>query len=176
MTRRRSFVVLGLDLSLRSAAGCALGANWRPGEWGAQTLVCGSGLTVTATPAERAARLHDVAHRLASFAASVRADAVFVEDYAYGLAGRGGMMLAELGGAVKFEFHRLGLPPVVPVNASTARKYLLGARMPRKGAAVATHRLLGELGCPFGTSDERDAFVVANYGRTELGLPGLTLG
>jgi hypothetical protein len=169
--RTRKEVVVGLDLSLRSAAAVALNPSWVPGTWNIPTSVVGYGIKA-ATPEQRSARLVEIADALIVFAKRERATHVFVEDYAYGLAGLGGMMLAELGGAVKFLFYKqLGLV-VTPVNVSTARKYFLG-KLPPKDRAAITHRTMLELGCPFKTSDERDALLIASYGRTEVGLPGL---
>lgn len=98
---------------------------------------------------------------------------VYVEDYAYGSIHRG-MDLGELGGAVKVALFQLG-HVVVPVNQSTARKYLLG-KLPQKDRGSAVAVALKDWGADFPNSDEGDAFVVANYARTEHGLPGLTLG
>lgn len=167
---------MGLDLSLRSSAACVIEEFWKPGEWadGIATKVVGYGIKEK-TPFDSATRLVNIVTVLVDFARWTRPAYVYVEDYAYGLAGRSGMVLAELGGAVKYRFmEELGVT-VVPVNMSTARKYLLG-KLPPRDRVEMTHRHMNEIGCPFGTSDEKDAWIVANYGRTEAGLPGLSLG
>jgi len=104
---------------------------------------------------------------------------VFVEDYAYGLAGLGGMRIAELGGAVKAQLFAQHAAVVQPVNAMTARKIFLGKLPKGKGAAQKAVQdaciALGLVPKDSG-SDEADAFVIANAGRALLGLPFATIG
>ena len=180
--RKRQVVlrdVVGLDLSLRRSAACFIPADWEPfvhGEvnWRAlKTMTVGHDLKKDATPKEKAARLGKIASSISEWV-SEQAEVAF-EDYAYGMAGHSGMMLAELGGAVKYALYTDLNIGVVPVNQSTARKFLLG-KLPQKDRASVVVAKLEEWGCPFATSDEKDAFVIANYWRTELGMPGLTLG
>jgi hypothetical protein len=98
---------------------------------------------------------------------------VYVEDYAFGLTQNRAHELAEMTGMVKMSFYQAGML-VRPVNQSTVRKYFLG-KLPPKDRAGAVHSALKGMGAPWHSSDVGDAFVVANYGRTELGLPGVTL-
>ncbi len=170
---------MGLDLSLRRSAVCFIPGDWEVfvhGEvnWGAlKTMTVGQDLKKDSSPEEKADRLVKIAGSISEWISET--SVVFVEDYAYGMAGQSGMMLGELGGAVKYALRydvKLG---VRPVNQSTARKFLLG-KLPQKDRAAVVVAQLEEWGCPFATSDEKDAFTIANYGRTELGMPGLTLG
>lgn len=129
-------------------------------------------------------RRFDIAERIALFvlnqqkAPGMPRVHVFVEDAVGGLAGMGGLRLAELAGAVKHAVYSLTGLECSPVNVNTARKYLLG-KLPKKDRAVATHAALRRAGCPvlgdWSTADMADSFAVASYGRTEIGLPGLVL-
>lgn len=175
---------MGIDLSLRSAGAVVLGPRWDPAKpWGLHLHATRVGYELAEpTPEAKAKRLFDIAEGLYAFAWEHEVTDVFIEDYAFGLAGNSGIAIAEVGGAVKsFFFNGVWDGPtgcrliVRPANISTVRKFLLG-KLP-KNSKVRTHQLLkDEMGCPFKTSDERDAFVVANYGRSELGLPGISLG
>jgi Holliday junction resolvasome RuvABC endonuclease subunit len=173
--RKKRECILGLDLSLRAAAGAVLRPDWQPGDWDIPTHVAGYPIeAANRSPEASAQRLWFIAEELLAFAKEHNVTSVFVEDAAYGLAGRSGVVLAELAGAVKYAFRARLKLVVVPVNASTVRKYFLG-KLPRKNHAAAVYDALTSIGCPLKTSDEKDAFAVANYGRTELGLPGITV-
>ncbi len=170
--------VVGLDLSLTRSAACFIPADWEPflhGEvnWGAlRTMTVGHPLKKDASPEEKADRLMRIAGSISEWISET--SVVAIEDYAYGLSGNSGMMLGELGGAVKYALWcdlKIG---VQVVNQSTARKFLLGKLPPRDRAMVVVAQL-EEWGCPFETVDAKDAFVIASYYRTELGMPGLTL-
>lgn len=166
---------VGLDLSLRSTAVAFIPDDWTPGDWNAVcTMSTGYPLPKGVDHKARAQRLHFIATELTSWIGPFPKMRVYVEDYAYGLAGQSGMVLGELGGAVKLALYAIG-HVVVPVNQSTVRKYLLG-KLPPKDRGAATIQALKDFGAEFPNSDEADAFVVANYARTEHGLPGLTLG
>jgi hypothetical protein len=167
--------VIGIDLSLRRTAAVHLPADWIPGTWdGVQSMVSEQEGVEGRDPEAHAYRLHAIAERLATFIGVCKVKHVYCEDHAYGLAGRGGVTLAELAGAVKGRLFARGVV-VIPVNMMTARKLLLG-KLPRKGAATAVQDALKQMGSPFEGSDEGDAWTVANWGRTELGMAGVTLG
>lgn len=167
--------VVGIDPSLRATAAVLLAPTWRPGDWTMPVERAGYDLQ-RATPLQLAERLHVIAERMVSFVRVHRATHVFIEDYAFGMAGSSNAitLLAELGGGIKVElFGQLGLA-AVPVNQSTVRKYFLG-KLPPKDRAAAVHTALRRVGAPWATSDPGDAFLVASFGRSELGLPGMTL-
>ncbi len=191
--------VIGLDLSLRSAAAVYIPAKWscsKKDSWSEKALprvVAGYELKGD-DPGERIDRICEIVEAIESFVRRFESLgnndqlltrlrlpqlarlSVYQEDYAFGLAGRSGMRIAELGGAVKQALRsRLNLV-VKPVNISTARKYLLGDGFKMKGSAALALNTLKAAGASFRTSDEADAFIVANYGRTEVGLPGIALG
>lgn len=173
--------VIGLDLSLRCAAACLIPARWSPGDWRTVKVTTFPYVMVDSTPRARVMRLSSVSEKITAevvmwegrYSAAGASLPIFVEDYAYGLGAHSGYAIAEMGGAVKARLATMG-SIVVPVNMSTARKYLLG-KLPRKGSAVAVHNALIAAGCPWESADARDAFVVANYARTEQGLSGIIL-
>jgi hypothetical protein len=174
--------VIGLDLSLRGTAAVCLHALWRPGDWPADDLTMRLGYNAPpgGDPERAAARLHDIAHAVQRFHARCAGRfgevAVYVEDYAFGSTHRG-MALGELGGAVKASMYRAGVV-VVPLSQSTARRFFLnGQKVPRGKGGMAT-ALAGAFAAlpsspPWEDSDRRDAFLVANLARTELGMAGL---
>lgn len=175
MRRSRARNVLGLDLSLSGSAAVLLPERWRPGSWDFPTERVGHRLPRDASPEELADRLVDIVGALVFFARRYAAAHVFLEGGSYG---QQGLALEGLKGAVRFALRaELGLAArsVAPV---TARKYLLGGgKLPRgKGVVQAlVHQRLRDAGAAWGPSDYGDAFVVASFGRTEIGLPGLVL-
>lgn len=173
--------VMGLDLSLRHTSAVYLSPRWRVGKWSQVPIVRAGEELKNPIPFTEVRRLDAIVNVLEAFyrkfADREFPTQVYVEDYAYGLAGRSGMKLGELGGAVKRSFfHSFGVT-LIPVNISTARKFFLG-KIPRgKGAAAsAVHGALQRLKWPHIDSDPGDAFVIANYARTEHGLRGLAIG
>lgn len=172
--------VIGLDLSLRAAAGCLLFPSWDPVKptdrvrfdtWGGK---CENDLKA------RAERVDSIVTGIVEFVDGAMQwsgePAILIEDHAYERFDQRGVMLAELAGAVKNElFRRWGLV-VRPLAQSRAQSYLLGKLPPGKGTrGPATQAALSRLGFSFSASDPGDAFVIANAGRAELGLPGVTL-
>ena len=103
---------------------------------------------------------------------------VYIEQYAFSAArlGKSASLtrLAELGGIVKLRMLDVFNAETQPVTSGQCRKLLLGygSKKDIKQIAQAEIRLAG---APFKTGDECDAFGVASYGRSELGLPALTL-
>jgi hypothetical protein len=176
--------VVGLDLSLRSTAACYLPPSWSPAapRFGIQFGTFGS--KVERGDFEgRARRLAEIAEGVGDFVGTIFARrpsrdlAVAVEEYAYAAGAKSGVMLGELGGAVKAELWRRFGVAAFPMATSRARIYLLG-KLPRgKGTqGPAVQAAAARLGLAFPTSDPVDAFVVANAMRAELGMPGCTLG
>jgi hypothetical protein len=163
--------VVGLDLSLRCSAAVYVPPRWTFGRWSvlrSQTFVCRA-------DEKGPQRLAYIAEGIAMFVRRWGDCAVFVEDYAYGMmAGSASMLqLAELGGAVKARLYTDCKVTARPMNQSTARKLFLG-KLPQKDRAMLTHRAIKALGTCFKTADEGDAWVVANAGRSELGMQAVT--
>ncbi len=68
---------------------------------------------------------------------------------------------------------RVGL---IPVHSASARKLLLG-KLPRKDVKVFTQAKVYAMGAPmWWTGDMIDSFTIANYGRSQVGLPALSVG
>jgi hypothetical protein len=128
-------------------------------------------------PREEVARLHTIAQRVEDFVRRWDEGAVvYVEDYTFGATASRGRAIAEAGGAVKRALYARFDIVVIPVNVSTVRKFFLGKLPKGKGAAqVAVHQALREMGWPHEDSDPGDALLGASYGRTEHGMPGLTV-
>jgi Holliday junction resolvasome RuvABC endonuclease subunit len=125
------------------------------------------------TEADKADRLLDISNRMLNFVLAGSVKNVFVENYAFSRSSSSVTKLAELGGAIRvlFRMRDLVLRPVV---ASSARKLLLG-KLPRKNAKVAVQQALYAHGALFHNDDECDAYVVANFGMSELGLTAMSL-
>jgi hypothetical protein len=170
--------VVGIDLSLRRTAAVYLPGDWVPGEWtGIRWVTAGYELS-GADPEEVAARLMAIAREVVDFVRGVGAGHVFVEDYAYGMAGKSRAVigLAELGGAVKVKLLESAVV-ARPANMASARKLFLGKLPTGKGAAqAAVQAALKQMGSPFVGSDAGDAMVVANAGRSLLGMVACVVG
>jgi hypothetical protein len=173
----RAVGIVGLDLSLRGAAAVIVPASWildSPRSWDSLTR-----MTVGYEGGDnerKVTRLHDIAKSIADFVGRSETKHVFVEDYAFGM--MNGIRLGELGGAVKAYIYATYGIVTVPMNMSTARKYLLG-KIPRGKGAVAKRltEVMTDLQLPSAwTADERDAWIIANAARAEMGIPGATLG
>lgn len=189
-TKRQVGTVVGLDLSLRQAAAVVIPPDWDL-EWHSlKTLVWGGGLPYTAPESDRLDRLHWMKQQVYGFCVDNNARHVFVEQYAFSQGQSQAHALGELGGVIKLTLHEhlriWGIKPareiagegvwtLQTVTASQARKFLLG-KVPAKGAKDFTHVRLQAMGAPFKTQDETDAFVVANWGQSELGRVALACG
>jgi hypothetical protein len=164
--------VVGIDLSLTRAAAVYLREDWVPGSWaGVESMVVGEALE-KASLAELAGRLAKNARRLTEFAARRDRDGllVAVEDLVGGLAGKGGLRLAGLDGALKAFLFEAGIV-ATPINVSTARKTLLGKVPQGKGAApAAVQAVLARMGSPWAGSDQGDAWCIANHLRSIAGM------
>jgi Holliday junction resolvasome RuvABC endonuclease subunit len=166
--------ILGLDISLRSAGACVIPSGWVPGDWDSLfTMTVGSSVKGR-DPQAMVERVHMIAHQICDFAGEHGVTDAFVEDYAFGSVSSKAD-IGEATGAVKFMLFNIAGIVTIPVNQSTIRKYLLGKLPAGKGKGAIVQEKLKKMGARFATSDAADAFVVANYGLTEVGLTGLTL-
>lgn len=174
---RSSDYVAGIDLSLTGAAAVIIDVEaFATMDWGAIVDAgrFGSSLVRDADPLARVERLRMITDAVTRMLRRWNVADAFVEDYSFGLA-QGAHQLGEIGGAVKLAAFADGIV-LRPVNHSTARKLLLGVGS-GKGIKEATHAALRGAGVPdrLRSGDELDAFVIANYGLSELGHPALTL-
>lgn len=166
--------VAGLDLSLTGAGMVVIPEGWDL-DWSAlPRLTVGHELRADASEADKLGRLVRIRIDVLQFLAEHEADAVWVEGYAFSRRSRSAHALAELGGVVKVACLEHGYPVRV-VGASAARKTFLG-HCPRKDAKVATQLAVYNLGARSLSGDEVDAWVVANHGRSEMGVPAWMLG
>lgn len=173
--------VVGIDLSLRAAAACALPLRWDHDLRKARTIKAGYGLATDAAPLARVQRFAQIAHDLSVFCVNTQAVRIGIEEYAYGAGNAQAHQTVECGGALKVAILELLGLAVYPVQASSARKILL-QQVPRLGRGQTKPwvvRNVKRLGGPTEewTDDECDAFVVANAvlmhaGGTALTFPG----
>ena len=172
--------VVGLDLSLRATGMVAIPRSWSEDhDWSSVKFdTVGAGLPRHATVAEHVEHIDDIVARVAGFVYDHDPEAVFIEHYAFGAFGAG-PNLGELGGVVKDRLVRVMGRDVRLVVASSARKLAFG-KVPR-GIKIKEfiEKRMALVGAPFPTGkageDTRDAFVIANFGLTELGLPAMTI-
>jgi hypothetical protein len=178
MTPDRGYV-LGLDLSLTRAAAVLLPVAFTGDFREVQVAVAGHGLHNASTELERDARCVEVAETIEELVHGHRVVGAFVEGYAFSRAQQ--PHLGELRAVVRRALvKRYGWAPT-PVSAGTARALFFG-KTPKappnakrdwlKAYILASVR---EVGAPFKRDDEADAFLVANYGLTEVGGVGLTI-
>lgn len=195
MTRRlrsavqKPEIVIGMDISWRRPAMVVLPANWKPGDW--KTIrsfafaESRSEKTLNEVECiERTERLVTkiagvIKHQLFSDPYSNHVDQsvhCFIEQYAYAQHQQGGhARIVEFVGALKLEVWRECGILLLPVIGTSARKLLLG-RIPRSVGKVKVYvqTEVFRMGAPKEwTEDEVDAFVIANCGRSLLGLPAL---
>ena len=176
----RGPVVLGIDASLTSTGLCAIPLDWDMRWEKLRCCTIPTSLPKSATDRARIERMQSIADRVRCFAVQVHATAVWIEDLPSGRAFNI-PQLAELRGFIRAELARdLQLRLFVErANQSTIRKLLLGKLPPSdRKAAVAAVLDCMTAECPikpFANGDERDAFVVANYGLSELAAPCIAL-
>jgi len=166
-------VIVGLDLSLRSAAGAKVRLPWDGDLEDVQTCVVGVDLENDATPEDVARRLEIISSRLVDFCGD--ATSVFVEEYAFSARKSRAHAIGEVGGTVKLDvFRRLGHAPK-PIPPATARKTML-QKLPGADVKSWVVRNVRRLGGPTGgwTDDQIDAFVVMNHGVMLKGGVALT--
>jgi hypothetical protein len=169
---------IGLDLSLRRSAFCVIPSTWSPGDWERlHTGVVqpeGDGILRIAAIIESFSMVVDGVYR------GELVKHVFIEQYAWSAMGSSSKQheIMEMGGALKLRlYQKFGLF-TTSFNASSARKTLFG-KLPRMKRAewkkFVVHQLQ-KMGAPWDDDDTCDAFVIANHGRGELGLPVLSVG
>lgn len=169
-------VIMGLDLSLTGSGACIVPAGWTLGDWRQlKTLKVGLKLEQNASPAVAVSRLEVIVEHLVKFALDHDVTHGFVEGYAYGATFSRPHALGELGGITKYEMWRRVRLPLQSVPAPQARKFLCGTVPQRKTSGIKPKTFVAQflygLGARFASEDEGDAFVVANYGLSEVGLP-----
>ena len=149
--------VVGLDLSVRRPAACAIPAGWDVGDWSAVTAEAwdfaedGDIIDQHA----RCVRYVKIAGLVRDFVLSHGARPskkgaqapVFLEDYAFSMFGPASRKLSELGGVVKVELFAHGCTPTV-VTASQCRKQLLGKDPAGKGKKAHVQGALWRAGAP----------------------------
>lgn len=175
--------VVGIDLSLRAAAACAIPCPWDFDMKKVRMVRAGYALTNDASPRDKIERAIQIAHDVCVFCVNVKALRVAIEEYAYAAGGSNAHLTVECGGHLKADILQTLDVAVYPVQASTARKVLL-QRVPGKMGpgktkpwVVANVKRLGGPALEW-TDDEIDAFVVANTvlehaGATALSFPGV---
>lgn len=173
--------IVGLDLSLRAAAACAIPVKWDHDVAKLRTMVIGSSLSNDASEDERLDRIDQICKAMVKFCGQNNAIAIGVEEYAFAQGASHAHAIGELGGNVKRDIRTLlGITPQ-PIIASTARKTLL-QKLPRpKGAkkgflksfvSYNVKRLGGQI--TRWTDDEIDAFVIANARLMQYGGMAMT--
>ena len=171
MRRPRAFQILGLDLSLTGSAGCRLPAGWDPTHpWDGVTWERFG----AAGKLQGEERVQGIVEGVLRMVTPLTRH-VYFEQYSFSKIQGKAFERAELVGAIKRElFVRHGFR-MQPVVASAARKILLGPR--RKRTSVEWKRTIAYelemMGCPIDDGDSRDAFVVCNAARYQLGLSAL---
>lgn len=173
--------VVGLDLSLRSAAAAFVPSTFKGNTKHVRVQTWGYELDREASEESLAKRRHIIATGIREWLRGLSkkhiVERVFIEEYAFSRNSSSATGLHELGGVVKnvlleASFH------FTSVTASSARKTLL-QKLPKKDIKAFTEdnvrRLAGE--ALYWNADEVDAFVVANHGMmlmgwTPLSFPG----
>lgn len=174
--------LIGLDLSLRSAAAAWVPKGWKGNPKHVHVAHWGYELTNEASEKDQAQRRHFIAGSILAFvkARSAMTCRVYVEEYAFSRNSASASGLHELGGVVKDRLFQHGYL-FESVTASAARRTLL-QKMPKKDSKDFTHdnvrRLKGE--ALYWNGDEIDAVVVANHGAflfgwTPLSYPGTVM-
>ena len=176
--------VLGIDPSLTRSAAVLIPPGWELGDWKAlKSFSYGEPPpdrkreTVLDYERLRIERMSRIAESLAAFVmrfAGGREIRGFIEGYAYHAGGAGSHSGAEYGGILRQWFALRHSIALWPVSEAQARKQLLG-KLPPRDRKVVTARALYAAGAPFENDDECDAFVVAAFGLTEIGLTGFSL-
>jgi hypothetical protein len=169
--------VLGLDLSLTAAAAVYIPWNWEDEGFAwkyVPTAHAGFSLKQDASEDLKLARLQAICEEILAFAEKWEITHAFIEQYAFSMMQSRAHALGEVGGTVKLDLYRKLGVVTVPVVASSARKLLFG-KLPAKDAKKHAQARLKLIYPDHSWSeDEGDAFIVANFGRAEVGLPMLT--
>jgi Holliday junction resolvasome RuvABC endonuclease subunit len=168
--------VIGLDISLNGSAGVMLLPHWEPGAWASGLVTATFAPPKNVTGAER---LMIVAAKIVGWVRAVKEPQVYIEDYAFAARVTSARAVAELVGCVKRDLWCESVE-VKPIAMNTARKLLLGRVPTKKKSGIAVkdyvNHALSRMGAQFPTMDEGDAFVIANCGRSLLGLPFVGVG
>lgn len=174
--------VVGIDLSVRAAAACAIPIPWDYDLGKIKMVRAGYALEKGATNRDKIERGNQIAHDISVFCVNVRAMRIAIEEYAYAMKSANIHQVIECGGMVKADILNTLDLDVYPVQASAARKILL-QHVPGKMGQGKTKpwviKNVKRLGGPTlaWTEDECDAFVVANTvlehaGAVALSFPG----
>ena len=160
---------MGLDLSLTGSAAVILFADWTPSKpWKnlARERYDEEGKLPGVMRAEA------VAGAILKFASVYGVAKAAVEQYAFSFRSDTLTETAELVGAVRLKLYEEIDLELFPVVASSARKTLLGPmpKMSRKEWKAHLKHVFDGWGAPFDDEDTRDAFVVVNRLRHDLGL------
>lgn len=196
--------VIGLDLSLKRPAAVCIPAGWKIGDWDELDWWAGDevpGVDDHGDDVGRCKRLIWISDQVLNFVINRNVSHhVFAEDYAFSQSGPTARKLAENAGVTRVELYRYGRV-MRTVVAASARKLLLG-KCPQQDQKLIVQAALYRAGAPVSEKivrkyvpeyrapkigghprpgrglwgeDECDAFVVANWGRSEIGLTGLSL-
>lgn len=170
----REVAVMGIDLSFKNTAVVVLPAGWSPGDWCAVRSVRLSEEGKLAGQERVEAIVARIYERIEVYGV----ERVFIENYAFSFSANSITGIAEVVGALRHMVWCGRRQLVVPIVASSARKTLLGRlpKMSRKEIKKHIEIELGKMGASFEDEDTRDAFVVANRGRHDLGLACLAQG
>jgi Holliday junction resolvasome RuvABC endonuclease subunit len=174
---KQHVIVAGLDLSLTGTGISVIDArSWECDIACVSSVRIGEKLKGSNADADHEARVRRlvmIANEVVAFLAGEHVTHVFVENYSFAMQ-HSAHQLGEIGGTVKSTIWReLGIV-AKPISNTTARKLFLG-RGTGKGIKEEVARRLRELGWRRSV-DEGDAFVIANYGLSELGFPALSIG
>ena len=163
-------MILGIDLSLTG-----LGLVAVPGDWGldfarVKRVTLGIALKKDASATEQITRRSRLSLDVVTWAEHVGATHAWIEGYP----ASGGVYnldkLAEIGGVVRDHLANYFRLYAETAPQSTARKFFLGKLPQRERKAIVVENVQA-LASPEWTADECDAFVAANFGLSELGLP-----
>jgi hypothetical protein len=170
----RGNVVLGLDLSLTGLGMCAVPLDWDLDWTRVRTKVRGTKREKHESAAAHWSRLEQLAIDVRVFAVLVGATHVWAEGGITKI-GTGASLVAlgELRSAVCLELKRECGLIVETAHQSTIRSFFLGKLPPRdrKEVTCATLRSIAADVWANKSNDECDAFVVANWGLSELAAP-----
>lgn len=165
---------MGLDVSLKGTGICVLPTDWAPGDWGSvKSVRLGDEGELGGMD-----RVTEIARRIQERVSVYGVNRAAIENYAFSFSANAITVVAELVGAIRYELWTGQNLLVRPIVASSARKTLFGAqrRMNRKEVKHFISIEMKKMGCPLESEDERDAFIIANRLRHDLGLPCLAAG
>jgi hypothetical protein len=165
-------MILGMDLSIRGSALVCIPEDWFPGDWGRLEIYRRIRPDIHAPIDDRIEYVVDQILEL-TIMADTPPSCAFVEAHVFVGFQQGALPRVELVGAVKYALKKNFAVKTTPVIASQARKLLFGKlpQMKRPQIKAFVVEQLRKMGAPFSENDDLcDAFVVANYGLSELGL------